>query len=177
MIDYCHIQYIQDCHNLWHKAIAEKVLNCTPRNHPKLLSHKSWWHIFSAASRFCIQNKFCIYRTITEPYRTITEPSACISDGSVYTEPVLAALHICILKNTRSYGPYAALLLAPAEGFCLQPRFFCPSGKKRDFNLQHCIFWGFCIYPLAWYITLQNPMKVANFLKLDTQRCPFIPII
>ena len=57
-------------------------------------------HTCSAASRFCIQNMFCIYRTITEPYRTITEPSACISDGSVFTEQLqnhwLAALHLHI---------------------------------------------------------------------------------
>ena len=54
----------------------------------------------SAASRFCIQNIFCIYRTITEPYRTITEPFVCISDGSVYTELLqnhwLAALYLDI---------------------------------------------------------------------------------
>ena len=42
-----------------------------------------------------------VYRTFSvfaEPYRTITEPSACITDGSVFTEPLqnhwLAALFL-----------------------------------------------------------------------------------
>ena len=42
------------------------------------------------------------------------------------------------LNFTIRYGPlryatlrYAGLLLAPAEGFGLRPRLFCPSGKKK----------------------------------------------
>ena len=42
---------------------------------------------------------FCIYRTNTEPYRTITEPSVCISDGSVYTEPLAGSTELCLFES------------------------------------------------------------------------------
>ena len=57
---------------------------------------------------------FCIYRTITEPYRTITEPFVCISDGSVYTEPLQNHWLAALLNEL-----LATLLVEQSPGFVL----------------------------------------------------------
>ena len=49
---------------------------------------------------------------------------------------IIEAVHL--LNKLEGAARYAGLLLAPAEGFGLQPRpsadsFFCPSGKKKSF--------------------------------------------
>ena len=62
---------------------------------------------------------------------------------------------------------YAGLLLAPAEGFGLWPRLFCPSGKKRAYYAALAHFGNFWC-PVVTLVTFssylskfeRNPKKI-----------------
>ena len=65
-----------------------------------------------------------------------------------------------ILVQLEDTARYAGLLIAPSEGFSLQPRLFCPSGKKKGAYysvLAH--FWQLC--PVATIVTFSS--LLSNF--------------
>ena len=63
-----------------------------------------------------------------------------------------------VLMELKDMARYAVLLLAPAEGFGLRPRLFCPSGKKRAYYTvlaYFCYFW--C--PVVTLVTFSSNLR------------------
>ena len=75
-----------------------------------------------------------------------------------------------ILEGTTCY---AGFLLAPAEGFSLWQRLFCPLGKKGLFTLfvlTLCHFWCSVVTSVTFSSNLSNFDQIQKHLKKKSQK-------